>query len=85
MGSCSGFRVYWITAHAGTEVKVQWVLAQGLLVYSTCRYRSKGPMGSCSGFRVYWIRAHTDVEVKVQWVLVQGLGFIGLQHNICNN
>jgi hypothetical protein len=30
MGSCSGFRVYWITAHADAEVKVQWVLAQGL-------------------------------------------------------
>jgi len=30
MGSCSGFRVYWIAAHADTEVKVQWVLAQGL-------------------------------------------------------
>jgi hypothetical protein len=25
------------------------------------------------------------LEVKVQWVLAQGLGFIGLQHNICNN
>jgi len=42
-------------------------------------------MGSCSGFRVYWFTAHTDAEVKVQWVLAQGLGFIGLQHNICNN
>jgi hypothetical protein len=30
MGSCSGFRVYWITAHTDVAVKVQWVLAQGL-------------------------------------------------------
>jgi hypothetical protein len=64
MGSCSGFRVYWITAHADAD---------------------QGAMGSCSGFRVYWITAHADAEVKLQWVLAQGLGFIGLQHNICND